>query len=196
MMDAIDLLLSRQSAVRLEAPGPDAEALDRIFRSALRAPDHGRLRPWRFIVVPEDRREQLGELLAGSLRAREPDASDEALRREREKALRAPVIVVAAARVLKGHKIPEIEQMLSAGAAAQAIMLAANAQGFGAMWKTGAPAYDPMVKAALGLDPDDAIVAFIYVGTQAGEAAPARVPAVEDHVAVWTGGAEGTTTQA
>ena len=188
-MDAMEMLLGRRSAVRLQPPGPDEAALRAMLESAMRAPDHGRLRPWHFVVVPENRRERFGELLADSLRRREPDASDEALRREREKALRAPMIVVVAARLRRGHKIPEVEQLLSAGAAATNIMLAARAQGFGAMWKTGSPAHDPAVRHALGLDPDSEIVGFLYVGTEPAQAPSPPGGALADHVSIWSGDA-------
>jgi nitroreductase len=186
-MDALELLLGRESAVKLTSPGPDQEALDLMFQSALRAPDHGRLRPWRFVVVPEDRRERFGDVMAECLRRQDPTASAETLQRERDKALRAPVIVVAAAQIQRGHKIPDVEQLVSAAAAAENIMLAARAQGFGAMWKTGAPAYDATVKQALGLDPDCEIVGFLYLGTQVGGGSPAARPVVRDLVSIWPG---------
>jgi nitroreductase len=184
-MDAMELLLTRHSATRLAPPGPDQPALEAMLRAALRAPDHGRLRPWRFVVIPENRREAFGDVLAHSLQAREPGVAPEELARERGKALRAPVIVVAAARMRRGHKIPEVEQIISAGAAAEHVMLAAQAMGFGAMWKTGGPAYDAAVKQALGLDAEDAIVGFLYIGTEAGEASPTPRPTLEGHVSVW-----------
>ena len=186
-MDAMELLLNRESAMKLEPPGPDQAALDAIFRSAIRTPDHGRLRPWRFVVIPEDKRTRFGEVMAESMQRREPNASAEMLKRERDKALRAPIIVVVAAHLQRGHKIPEVEQMASAAAAAQTVMLAANAQGFGAMWKTGTPAYDPQVKQALGLDPDDEVLGFLYLGRQVGGGSPAARPAAETHVSVWQG---------
>jgi nitroreductase len=186
-MDALELLLGRESALKLVAPGPGRQALDLMFRSALRAPDHGRLRPWRFVVVPEEKRERFGELMADCLRRQEPDATQDMLQRERDKALRAPVIVVVAACIQRGHKIPEVEQFASAAAAAENIMLAANAQGFGAMWKTGAPAYDAPMKRALGLDPDNDIVGFLYLGTQLGGGSPAARPVPDGLVSVWQG---------
>jgi nitroreductase len=186
-VDAMDLLLTRDSALRLEPPGPDAAALDEIFRAALRAPDHGRLRPWRFIVIPEERRQRFGDVLADSLKKREPNTSPESLARERQKALRAPVIVVVAAQIKPSDKIPELEQIVSAGAAAQNVMLAAHALGYGAMWRTGAPAYDAGVKAALDLQPNDTIIGFIYIGTRAGGSAPVSRPVPEDFVGVWRG---------
>jgi nitroreductase len=186
-MDAMELLLGRESALKLASPGPSQDDLDVMFQSALRAPDHGRLRPWRFVVVPEDRRERFGEVMADCLRRQQPDASADMLQRERDKALRAPVIVVVAAQINRTHKIPAVEQLVSAAAAAENIMLAANAQGFGAMWKTGAPAYDAQVKQTLGLDPDNDIVGFMYIGTQVGGGSPAARPVVRDLVSVWQG---------
>jgi nitroreductase len=97
------------------------------------------------------------------------------------------VIVVVAARVRKGHKIPEIEQIASASAAAQTIMLAAPALGYGAVWKTGAPAYDPAVKTALGLGEDDDIIGFLYIGTRTGGSAPFPRPEARDFVTNWAG---------
>jgi len=185
-MDALELLLTRDSALKLEPPAPDARALDAILKSALRAPDHGRLRPWRFVVIPGDRRERFGEVLAASLKRREPGAPPEALARERQKALRAPLILIVAARVKPSEKIPEVEQIVSAGAAAQNVMLAAHALGYGAMWRTGAPAYDPEVKRALGLDSRDSIIGFIYLGTRAGGASPLPRPGPEEFVQVWS----------
>jgi nitroreductase len=186
-MNALDLLLTRESALKLDDPGPTAADLEIMFQSALRAPDHGRLRPWQFVVVPEEERAAFGNLLADSMARRRPDAPAEELARERAKAMRAPVIVVAAAKLAKGHKIPEIEQLLSAGAAVQNIMLAANARGFGAMWKTGAPAYDASVKEALGIAADSEIVGFLYLGTQVGGGIQVPRPTPKDYVSTWHG---------
>jgi nitroreductase len=168
-MQAIDALLARRSARALTEPAPDQGALELILASAARAPDHGRLRPWRFVIVRAAARERFGALLAEHVRATHPGTPAESLQRERQKALRAPMIIVVAAHYTPGVKIPPVEQLLAAGAAAHAMMLAADALGFGAMWKTGGPAYDPTVKRALGLDAEDAIVGFMYLGTETGE---------------------------
>ncbi|HLY52436.1 MAG TPA: nitroreductase [Steroidobacteraceae bacterium] len=173
-MQAIDALVTRRSAVTLTEPAPDDGALQLIFASAVRAPDHGRLRPWRFVVVRGAARERFGELLAAHLARTQPAATAEALQRERAKALRAPLILVVAAHVNAAVKIPPIEQVLSAGAAAQNILLASVALGYNAMWKTGGAAYDEAVKRALGFEPGDAIVGFLYVGTEAGRTPPPR----------------------
>jgi nitroreductase len=171
-MQAIDLLLTRRSARTLAEPAPDAASLELILASAVRAPDHGRLRPWRFVVVREAARAHLGALLAAHLKREHAQVSPQILERERSKAFRAPLIVVVGAHVNSAVKIPVIEQVLAAGAAAEAMMLAAVALGFNAMWKTGAAAYDDMVKQALGFEPHDAIVGFLYLGTEAGPPAP------------------------
>ena len=186
-MDALELLLNRTSALKLTEPGPNASELDQIFRSALRAPDHGRLRPWRFVVIPSDKRERYGELMSELLHLRTPDATPEMLAGERDKALRAPLIIIAAARVKDHPKIPEVEQVLSAGAAVQNIMLTAEAIGYGAMWRTGAPAYDARVKKMLGLDDTDVIAGIVYLGTRAGGSSPAVRPLPADFVRTWAG---------
>lgn len=187
-MEAIDILTSRRSPPKLVEPAPDAAQLATILDAAIRAPDHGRLRPWRFIVLRGEARERLGGVLADALKARAPDVPDEVVARERQKPLRAPLIVVVAATLVEGHKIPIIEQMLAAGAAAQNLVLAAHATGFGAMWRTGDPAYDARVKTALGLAPGDAIVGFIYLGTPAGRPAiPPNEPSAAQFVREWSG---------
>jgi nitroreductase len=181
-MQAIDLLLTRRSARALTDPAPDAGTLELIFSAAARAPDHGRLRPWRFVVVRGASRERFGALLADQLRRAHPQIGEESLQRERLKAFRAPLIVVVAAHCDSAAKIPAIEQTLSAGAAAHAVMLAAFALGFNAMWKTGDAAYDAGVKQALGLDPADAIVGFLYIGTESTEPAAAAPTEWRDRV--------------
>jgi nitroreductase len=186
-MQAIDALLQRRSAKALSAPAPDGAALDLILSSAAAAPDHGRLRPWRFVVIQGNALERFGDLLADHLRRTHPGSDAETLQRERQKALRAPMIVVLAAICTPGGKIPVIEQILAAGAAAQNVMLAAQALGFNSMWKTGGPAYDDQVKAALGLEAKDAIVGFMYLGTESSRpGAPSRLP-VSDLVRHWEG---------
>jgi nitroreductase len=184
-MQALDALLQRHSAKALTAPAPDVGARELIFASASAAPDHGRLRPWRFIVIEGNGLGRFGDLLAGCLRRQHPTTSEESLQRERQKAFRAPLIVVVAAICTPGGKIPVIEQVLAAGAAAQNVMLAAHALGFNSMWKTGAPAYDETVKAALGLEPKDAIVGFMYLGTDAAKPDTTPRPSWRDRVQHW-----------
>ncbi|MCQ4311603.1 NAD(P)H nitroreductase [Stutzerimonas sp. VN223-3] len=167
-MDALDLLLNRVSVTRLADPAPTAAQLDVMFRAALRAPDHGQLRPWRFLTVQGEARERLGELLAESLRLRQPEAAEEALQKARKMPLRAPLLVVVIARVLPHPKIPESEQVLAVGCAAHGLLLAAHAQGLGAVWRTGEFSYDRHVAQELGLATNEQLLGFIYLGTPEG----------------------------
>lgn len=178
-MEAIEALTSRRSSGHLGEPSPDTATLDLILRAALRAPDHGKLRPWRFIVLRDGARQRFGDVMAEALKRREPDAPATLVEREREKPLRAPLILVLAAALKEGHKIPVVEQLLAAGAAAENVMVAAHALGFGAAWKTGAPAYDTYVKEALGLAATDAIIGFLYLGTPAATASAPMLNALE-----------------
>jgi nitroreductase len=169
-MEAIDAIQTRVSAVKLDSPGPSQEDLSRILSLGMRAPDHGRLTPWRFVVIEGAAREILGNAMADLRKRYFVDSSDESLESERAKARRAPTIIVVAARTDRQSKVPEIEQILAAGACAQNIWLAAHALGYGVMWKTGGAAYDPSVKKAIGLSEDDHIVGFLYIGTASAKA--------------------------
>lgn len=164
-MDLFTAIDTRTSAIKLSEPAPTSEHLQRILAAGARAPDHGKLAPWRFVVLGNSARQQLGETMAQGLLARDPRADAEQLQRERNKAGRAPCIIAAAARLNKQHKVPESEQILAVGAAVQNMFLAAHALGYGAMWKTGPAAYNPQVKRLLGLNEDDHIVAFLYLGS-------------------------------
>jgi nitroreductase len=189
-MEALEAVLTRQSVppTFLGEPAPDDSALERILAAGACAPDHGKLRPWRFIVIRGAARERLGEVFADALLKRQPDVPEAAIEQERTRPLRAPLLIAVAARIAKDHpKIPEIEQILSAAAAAQNMLLAAHAQGFGAKWLTGANAYDDHVKLALGLAPDDRLIGFIHFGTVDGS--PPAVPHADprEHAVEWQG---------
>jgi nitroreductase len=167
-MDLLEALNTRATAKTYGADAPTKEHLAVALQAAVRAPDHGRLRPWRFMLIEGDQRRTFGELLASSAKRRTPALSDGDLQRERDKAMRAPMIVVVACRVVPGTKVPAIEQILAAGAATQNLLLALHAQGYAAAWKTGEAAYDAQVKQALGLAVDDHVIGFVYVGGGAG----------------------------
>src|SRR5256712_5611818 len=187
-MDAMELLRTRFSALKLGEPAPSAQAVHAMLESAGRAPDPGRLQPWRLILIEGDARLDFGKVLAEALSRRNALANEQALVREREKALRAPLIIVIATRCDRSAKIPITEQIVSAGCAAHSVMLAAFAQGLGAMWRTGEPAYDNAVKSALGIGLDDVIVGFIYVGTDTGGPGTRVQRAGEEFAQSWTGG--------
>ena len=186
-MEAIELLRTRYSASKLDAPAPSEEAVVAMLEAAARAPDHGRLQPWRLILIQGDARRPFGEILAGSLARRDPLAGEQALAREREKALRAPLIIVVVTRCDRSGKIPIVEQIVSAGCAAHGLMLAAFAQGLGAFWRTGEAAYDEAVKGALGVGSDDLIIGFVYVGTDTGGAPSWSRRVVQELAHRWAG---------
>jgi nitroreductase len=166
-MELFAAVQTRSSAARLAEPGPSPEDLDRLLQAAALAPDHGRLKPWRLIVLKDTMREAFTAAAAEAKRARLPAMTAEQLAAEREKLSRSPTIVVIGCVVNRGQsKVPEIEQIVAVGAAAQNLFLAAHDLGYGVMWKTGAAAYDPHVKATVGLRPDDHIVAIMHLGSR------------------------------
>jgi nitroreductase len=187
-MDAIEALNSRSTPKTYGGVAPTKEHIAIVLQAAVRAPDHGRLRPWRFMLIEGDQRRKLGDLLAASALRRVPGLSAGDLERERGKALRAPLIIVVACRIVPGTKVPAIEQLMAAGAAAQNILLALHALGYVAAWKTGEAAYDTEVKKSLGLAADDHIVGFIYTGSSAGASFSAGKPAsVEEAMLAFPG---------
>lgn len=148
-------------------PGPTREQLCSLLTAASRAPDHGKLFPWRFIVFEGHGRQRVGQMLAECLLASEPQSTPERLEQERQRFLRAPVVVGVVSRVREQIPIPEWEQILSAGAVCQNLLIAAHAMGFVANWITEWCAYHPMVKDRLGLRSGERIAGFIYIGTSA-----------------------------
>lgn len=176
-MEAMELLETRASNGKLGEPAPDDAVLNEILSAALRAPDHGSLRPWRVFVVRGGAREKLGDLFA--------DVEEGDRERARKKPLRAPLLLVVAAVVQQSELAPPIEQVLSAGALAHGILLGLHAKGFAGMWRTGDAAYDARVKRAFGLRDQDHIVGFLYAGTPTQPYADVKRPSPADHVVEW-----------
>lgn len=164
--DMLDFLLHRRSAKvkNIGPPGPDADQLVLILKAAARIPDHGKLAPWRFIVIAADSRQRAGDILRQAYLSENPDAAPAKLNLEAERFLRAPV-VVAVVSSLKDGKATEWEQTLSAGAACFNLCLAANAQGFATTWLTEWYAYNPAFQQAMGLGERERFAGFIYIGT-------------------------------
>jgi nitroreductase len=183
-MDAIETLIGRVSPAQLADPGPSPQELETILKAAVAAPDHGRMQPWRFIVIAGEARARFGEILARSLERREPGSPQARLEAEKRKALRSPVIVVVAATIKENPGVPEVEQIVSAGTAAHNMMLAAHGLGLGAFWRTGAVAYDEEAKRALGLKENDRVVGFIYIGSVGMPGKPRQI-AMEPLVTRW-----------
>lgn len=184
-MNALDALLNRVSVTRLLAPAPTQAQRQVMFQAALRAPDHAQLRPWRFLCIEEQARERLGELYAQALQTEQPEATGEQLDKVRAMPLRAPLLVVVIASPKEHPKVPRIEQLLSAGCAAHGLLLAAHAQGVGAVWRTGEMAYSPVVAKGLGLAAGEEILGFIYLGTPEGKLRTAPLLEQSDFVSDW-----------
>jgi nitroreductase len=163
----VALLLSRRSgsAKAMTGPGPSPEELRTILAAGARAPDHGKLAPWRFIIFEGHGRETMGRLLAECLA--ENERTEERLAVERGRFLRAPVVVGVVSRVREAIPIPEWEQILSAGAVCENLLIASHALGFVASWITEWCAYHPRVKDSLGLKAGERIAGFVYIGTSA-----------------------------
>ena len=137
-----------------------------MLRIAVHVPDHGRLRPWRFILVEGDARARLGEILHDRVLACQPDATPARLDKERGRFSCAPCVVAVVVHATKNHKVPEIEQLLSGGAVCMNLLHAVHQAGFGAQWLTGFAAYDRVVLAALGVAPEEQVVGFIHIGSR------------------------------
>ena len=190
-MEALDAIRGRRSISRLAEPGPTPDEVRLLLEAACCAPDHGELRPWRFVVLEGDAKDAFGRVLADAYvqRAAAVGAAptEGQLTKERTKLGRAPLVIVVAAVHRPSEKVPFEEQVASASAAAQNLCLAATALGYGTMWRTGDVAYDVHVKDALGLDDRDAIIGFVYVGTVApDQAKPANEPVLDGVVEHWT----------
>jgi len=191
MTDPLQLLRRHATPAKLHNdPAPDDAQLRQILEVAMYVPDHGRVRPFRFISIRGQARHALSELFGRAVKLRDPDVTDKYLKKQMDKPLRSPLIVVVIVSLIESPKIPKIEQMLSAGAAAHNLLLASTALGFGSIWLTGDNAYDPTVFDALGLADNEKIIGFVYLGTEK-ISMPVRAPVnVDKHLRQW-GQAEG-----
>jgi nitroreductase len=174
-MSLVDAIATRVSAAKLAEPGPDDEQLMAIMNAGMRAPDHGRLTPWRFIVVEGKAREKLGSAFAAHRKRMSPSADEKKLQQEAAKANRAPVIIVVAAHVVDHPSIPRSEQILAAAAGIQNMLLTTHALGLGAIWRTGSASRDPEVRRSVGFLKNETIVGFVYIGTPERLPPPRRV---------------------
>ena len=164
----IDYLLTRRSASakRMTGPGPNAEQIRQILSCAIRVPDHGKLAPWRFIVFEGDGRKRMGEILAAEVMS-ERDATPARADLERERFLRAPVVIAVVSRQRDAIAIPLWEQQMSSGASCTLMLLAAHALGFDACWITEWCAYHSGVLEKIGLKPGEQIAGYVYIGKSA-----------------------------
>ncbi len=196
-MDAMEALLNRSSvpAKLLADPAPTGGEFDEILAAAMRAPDHGALRPWRFLTIRGEARRKLGEVFAEALCRRDPLATEDMRQKELGRPLRSPLIVVVYAEVVENNpKVPRVEQIVAAAAAAQNMLLAAHAKGYGGIMLTGANAHDAYVKTALGINPTAEIVTFLYLGTPIEPPRQKARPSPAGFTREWTGPVQSSNT--
>lgn len=165
MNSVIELLQKRASSPKLDAPAPSQKEIEQILRCGLRAPDHGRLKPWRFHIVQGAQLAELGHLFAEVAEAK--DKNPAKVEKSRNMPLRAPLMIVATCHPYENGKIPVSEQILAVGAAIQNMQVAISSLGYGSIWRTGEFAYEEKVKHAFDVPEQGEIVGFLYIGTPA-----------------------------
>jgi nitroreductase len=180
LVDAIELLLTRQSSPRLVAPAPDESQLTTILNAAVRVPDHAGLNPWEFIVSHGEGLDRLSELF---VKATAAEGGDEAaLAKAANMLQRAPMVITVVAKVVQHPKVPVIEQHLAVGCACMAMQQAAFALGLGGIWRTGSLAFNTQLHHDLGLGEHDQIIGFLYLGTPAVKAPTKPTKSAENFV--------------
>ena len=184
-MNALEVLQQRVSAPRLGLPAPTQAQREAMLKAAMRAADHGNLRPWRFLFVEEAGLDRLGEVFLRAAQANNQELTEVEAERFLAMPKRAPLICIVIAKCQSHPKVPQIEQLISAGAAAQNLLNAAFALGVGAVWRTGDLAYDARVKAELGLEIEEEVVGFIYLGTPLKPLGSPREVELRDFFSPW-----------
>ena len=188
-MEALEAITSRVSVQRVGGEAPDPSARAQIYAAALRVPDHAQLKPWRFLEIEGEGLEKLCDLFAEAFVAERialgNTPTEDEIAKAKGKPLRAPLMIVVIASPKLHPKVPEVEQILSAGAAAQNMLIASHALGIGAMWRTGAMAYDEIVRRGLGLADTEHIVGFLYLGEPAGRLREAPSLEIKEYFQSW-----------
>ena len=185
-METLKAIFTRQSIGDMRPDPVPHELIEKLLSAAVQAPNHYKVRPWRFVVLTGAGRERLGDVIAQSFAAKFPDAPSTALDKERSKPLRAPVIIAVGVDKPSEPKVLEIENICAAAAAVENLLLAAQALGLAAKWRTGDDSRDPRVKEFLGFAPEQTLIALVYIGYPAAEAGMMNRPGYEDR-AVWMG---------
>jgi nitroreductase len=183
-MDALDLLLTRRSQPRLQAPAPSDEVLENIMQAAMRVPDHMALSPWRFIVCQDGGLDRLGQVFKQA--AIIDDMGEAHIERAPQLPHRAPMVIVAIAKYTEHEKVPWVEQVASASCAVSAMQMAALAQGYAGVWRTGSYAKSKVVKQAFELREQDEIVGFLYLGSTVLKTMPTKDKSSKEYFEFWT----------
>lgn len=183
-MDTLNTIFTRQSIAEVKPDPVSHEIIEQLLSAAVQAPNHYKVRPWRFVVLTGTGREKLGEVIAQSFAEKFPQVPASALDKERAKPLRAPLLIAVGVDKPSEPKVLEIENICAAAAAVENLLLAANELGLAAKWRTGEEARDPRVKLFLGFAPDQQIISFVYIGFPSFEPPAITRPEFEDRT-VW-----------
>ena len=182
-MTNLEFLSQRFSASKLTTPGPNTAQLDAILAVGARAPDHGALQPWQFMVMTGQGLERLGEIFAQAATLNSHDMAK--ITKCRQMPLRAPMVITVIAKTVKHVKVPWLEQVQSAGCALFSMQQAALALGFSGIWRTGDLSQDKYVREQLGLNEQDEIVGFLYLGTDQNDKPVSKTVDLDKHVTLW-----------
>ena len=184
-METLEAIQTRNSVPLLTDPAPTSEEMSEVYKGALRAPDHARLRPWKFIEVRGDSRDKLAKIFIDTATALNSDLSENEISKLQKAPHRAPMVIILAADIKEHPKVPEIEQIISLGAAAQNILLGIHEIGYSAVWRTGNMAFNPEITKFLGLEENFKIIGYLYVGTSTGKEKPIPELEIQDFLEVW-----------
>jgi nitroreductase len=180
-MDAIQAIYSRRSITDLRQDPVPHSLVEQLLAAAVQAPNHYKVRPWRFVVLQGSALVRLGDIFAEVLHARHPDLPPAALEKERDKALRAPLLIAVGVERCEDPRVVPIENICAVAAACENLLLAATALGLAGKWRTGSQAVDDRVKTFLGLDPEQPLIGFFYIGYPAENQPPVgERPSFED----------------
>ena len=183
-MDVFEAIQTRHSQGKVKQEPVARAVIEKLLSAAVQAPNHYHVRPWRFVVLTGSAREKLGDVMSASQLDRKPDLPPEASAKTRGLPLRAPVLIAVGVDKPSEEKVHEIENIAAVAAACQNILLAAHAEGLAVKWRTGEWARDPKVKEFLGFEPDQHLLAFLYIGYPEFTAEPSPRPSFEDRT-VW-----------
>jgi nitroreductase len=173
-MDTLQAIFSRQSIQNLRPDPVPHDLVEQLLAAAVQAPNHFKVRPWRFVVLEGAALGRLGDVFAEVLRSRQPDLPPAALEKERSMALRAPLLIAVGVDKSEDPRALPIENICAAAAACENLLLAATALGLACKWRTGSYAVNEHIKTFLGLDPEQPLIGFLYLGYPA-ESQPAAL---------------------
>ena len=163
-MDVLSAIYNRRSQGKVKQDPVPRNMIEKILIAAAQAPNHYKVRPWRFVVLTGSGLEKFGDQLASVFKSKFPDISVEAVEKEKQKAFRAPLIIAVGVDQPAEPKVNQIENIAAASAACQNMLLAATALGLATIWRTGDTARDPEIKKFFGFSPEQHLIGFIYIG--------------------------------